>query len=300
MTKSVKQSGHLVFISYTITMDYEEGNTPIRQINGVYYKLETANPTGSVKDRGISFQVWKAIGTGFSKFCISSSGNAAISAVTYVGLAGGTLDVFVSRKINKGKLKKIIGKDVKVHFSQKAVSECMQFAQKTNAYNLRASQDPNGWVGYMSVAYELDFKLGKLGAVFIPVSSGTLFYGVARGFDKIGYLPTLHAVQTPYCNFIASKFDKDFKPSQSSLADALVAKTTPLKSGVVSLIKKSKGFGWVVSDNEIKKAWVELYGKGLDTSYEGAACLAAYRKALGKKFKVKEPIVCLITGRYYG
>jgi len=277
----------------------EEGNTPVRQIDGVYYKLENANPTGSVKDRGVSYQVWKAANDGFTKFCISSSGNAAISAAAYVSLTGGSLDAFVSPNINKEKLKKIMGERVSVHIVRKPISDCVKFSKKTGAFNLRASHDPSGWVGYTSVAFELDFKLGKVGSVFIPVSSGTLFYGVARGFEKMGFIPQLHAVQTTSCNLISRQFDQDFKKSKASLADALVARTTPLETKVVSYIKKSEGFGWVVSDKEIKEAWEYLYANSLDTSYEGAASLAAYNRALRRKFNIREPVVCLVTGRYY-
>ncbi|EKD62208.1 MAG: hypothetical protein ACD_52C00270G0001 [uncultured bacterium] len=277
----------------------EEGNTPLRQIAGIYYKLETANPTGSVKDRGVSHQVWQATAKGYTKFCISSSGNAAISAATYVSLAGGVLDAFVSPKINKAKLARLTGKNVHVHISNRPISDCIHLAKQTGAFNLRPSTDPNGWVGYTSIAYELDFKLGKVGSVFVPVSSGTLFLGLAEGFAKIGYLPQLFVVQSTYCNLIAGQFDSKIKRTTSSVADALVAKTTMLKPRIVSFVKKSKGTGYVVTDGEIKEAWRYLYNKNLATSYEGAACLAAYQKAV-KTRDVALPVVCLITGKYYG
>jgi cysteine synthase A len=60
------------------------GNTPLIKINNsIYAKLETYNPTGSVKDRMISYVVNKAIVNGKIKsnytLCEATSGNSGIS-----------------------------------------------------------------------------------------------------------------------------------------------------------------------------------------------------------------------------
>jgi len=60
------------------------GNTPLLKINDkLYAKLETYNPTGSIKDRTISFVVSEAIKRGEinspSIFCDATSGNTGIS-----------------------------------------------------------------------------------------------------------------------------------------------------------------------------------------------------------------------------
>src|SRR3989338_2581237 len=81
-----------------------EGKTPLVCINGIAFKCEYKNPTGSVKDRGLSFQISKLWEQKGKQAVISSSGNAAISAAAYCRLAGIKLTVFVSPGINRGKL----------------------------------------------------------------------------------------------------------------------------------------------------------------------------------------------------
>ncbi|OGM24914.1 hypothetical protein A3D00_00235 [Candidatus Woesebacteria bacterium RIFCSPHIGHO2_02_FULL_38_9] len=280
-------------------MDINLQETPIRKINDIYFKLEYKNPTGSVKDRGVSYQITEAIKHGHKSFVISSSGNAAISACFYAKKLNCDLIVFVSPKISKGKLAKLKSEKCKVVVSDKAVTDAFRFSKKNDIYNLRPSNDPNGWIGYRALARELDKQIGRVGSIFVPVSSGTLLYGIARGFGDLGYLPQLHAVQTTVVNLISSYFDSDYQKTDSSLCDALVAKTTSLKSELIKLIKKSKGFGWIISDPEIKRAWFYLKDKSIITSYEGAATLVAVRKAKEKGFELDNPVVCLLTGKYY-
>src|SRR3990172_419567 len=84
-----------------------EGSTGLVKKQGLFFKCEFQNPTGSVKDRGVCFQVAKLKESGIHRALISSSGNAAISAAAYCRLHGISLKVFVSPKINPHKLQVI-------------------------------------------------------------------------------------------------------------------------------------------------------------------------------------------------
>ena len=302
-TKSSPQSRHLVLVDvialYNIKMVSELQETPIKEVEGVLLKLEYKNPTGSVKDRGVPFQIGEAVKNGFKKFVISSSGNAAISAAFWTQKMGLGLVIFVSPNVSRGKLKRLKTGNSKVFVDRRPISGAIRYAKKEKAFNLRASTDPNGFVGYESLSFELKSQMGEVGSIFVPVSSGTLCYGLFKGFEKLSVVPQVHCVQTTSCNLISSKFDSNFNKTSSSLADALVAKTSVLEESVTSLIRKSEGFGWVVEDREIKKAWNYLKEHGLITSYEGAAALASVWKARERDFKLKDPIICLLTGRYY-
>jgi threonine synthase len=212
---------------------------------------------------------------------------------------GKGLTVFVSPKISKGKLERLRSVGTSVYLGKRPISDAIKYAKENCAFNLRASTDPNGFMGYKNLSKELAKQLGRVGSLFIPVSSGTLCYGVAKGFEESGYLPQIHAVQTSCNNIITHNFDKDFKKTDSSIADALVAKTSLLREPLLRIIRKSGGFGWVVGDKDIKKAWSYLETSGIVTSYEGAATLAAVWKAKEKKFELKQPIVSLLSGKYY-
>lgn len=279
-------------------LSLKEGDTPEIKSEGIIFKREDQNPTGSLKDRGMAYQVSWALSQGRKDLVISSSGNAAISAATYAHLAKIKLHAFVSPKISPGKFEQLQRLKVSVFSTPRPVSEAVKFSKKNNFLNLRPSSSAIGAQGYKSLAFELHQNLGKIESLFIPVSSGTALVGIAAGYKILGYLPRLHIVQTTAVCPLARLFDKDIKSSGRSLAEGLVAKTTPRKDEIIQLVKNSGGWGWVVSDEEIRQAWERLETWGISTSAEGAAALAGSEKAKKKGWQLGKT-VCLLTGKKY-
>ncbi len=281
---------------YQLTL--AEGNTTLKKIDDIYFKCEYENPTGSVKDRGLAYQISSLFSKGIKEAVISSSGNAAISAAKYCQMANIILTVFVSPKINKSKLDELEKLAIKIIQSSRPISDAFKYSKEKNIYNLRPSRDPVGHIGYSTIAYELDQEVGKVDAIFFPVSSGTTLVGVAQGYKKLGYIPKLFVVQTTAVHPIASQFDSDFKKTLTSLANSLAAKYSPREKEIAKIIKKSHGGGWVISDEEMIAARNWLLGHNIDCSYEGAATLAALWKAHKKGSVFRNP-VCLLTGKFY-
>lgn len=276
-----------------------EGNTPLVKLGDIYFKCEFQNPTGSHKDRVFAYQITKLKGNGITKATISSSGNAAISAANYCKLAGIDLTVFVSPNINTNKLKVLENLGCRIIKTPKPVSDSIKYAKAHGVYNLRQSTDPNAPYGYQSIADEIIESKIMPDAVFVPVSSGTALVGISHGFDKLKLTIPLHAVQTDSVHPIAGVFDQKFQEMQEkSLADAIVARFTPRESEAVNVIRKTKGWGWVIGNEEMLKGREWLLSHHLDCSYEGGAVLAALWKARKQGFKFKTP-VCLLTGKYY-
>ena len=82
------------------------GNTPLLKINDkLYAKLETYNPTGSVKDRTISFVVSEAIKRGeinsSSIFCDATSGNTGISLSAIAAALGNECVIFMPKNMSE-------------------------------------------------------------------------------------------------------------------------------------------------------------------------------------------------------
>lgn len=281
------------------------GNTKEIEIEGIVFKREDLNPSGSVKDRGISRQFNWAKKENLKDLVISSSGNAAISSCWLAKRLDLNLYIFVSPRINKKKLEIIQNYLFRIYVSKRPLSDSIKFAKKNNFYHLRSSADPRGTIGYQEIGREIlgnqvnRENQGQIDSIFIPVSSGTTLAGVAEGFEKMNFLPQIHAVQTTAVNVIAGVFDRDFTPNKTSLADALVARYTSRKKQVVDLIKKSGGWGWVVGDEQIVEADKWLQKERILTSFEGAAALAAVWKAREKGWELGNRIVCLLTGRRY-
>jgi len=265
---------------------------------GLVLKREDENPTGSLKDRGMAYLVSWAKSLGKKEAALSSSGNAAIAASEYCRLAGIKLHVFVTPKIIEGKSAQLKKAGADISFSNRPVSEAIKFCRQKGILNLRPSQNQFGPEGYQTIAFELAESEGAIEDIFIPVSSGVALTGITEGFKKLGFLPRLHVCQSSAVCPIASLFTKDFQPEKSSLAEALVAKYTPLRLKVTSLVKESGGTGWVISNEEIKEAQAELEKKEIITSAEGALALAAWQKAKASHWPVGKA-VCLLTGKRY-
>lgn len=271
-----------------------EGNTPCEKHDGIYFKYEFANPTGSVKDRGVAFQISVAHAKGMKKAVISSSGNAAISAASYCTAAHIELHIFLSSHVNKQKLHLINQKNSFVIQTAKPIRESMRFAHENHAYNLRQSKDPQAVFGFSTLGLELkDYT--DIDAIFIPVSSGTTVVGLWVGLQKLHFSPAIHIVQTETIHPISKEFDTDFVEQKKSIADGIVAKVTDRRQDVIKIVKKSGGSGWIVNDRQILKASDWLHEKKIPAGFEAAATLAALWKAQEKKWEFKNPL-CILTG----
>lgn len=291
-----------------------EGWTQLEKVDDLYFKREDENPTGSVKDRGVAYQISAAYQNGEGHLVISSSGNAAISAAVYCQSAQIKLSVFVSPRINKYKLEQLRRLSIDLHVTENPLRDASFFRRENRLRNIRQSLDSAAVPGYESLGFEIfenlrnekKFKWEQV-SIFLPVSSGTTLVGVGRAFlalKELGFIksvPQLNVVQTVYINPIASVFyptrAKIETKSTLGLASAICAPKTARKKEILSLIYGSKGSGWIVSDEEISDSLKWLKGKGIETSPEGGAALAAVFKARQKG--ELGTVICILTGRKY-
>ncbi len=91
-----------------------EGGTPLVRskrlgdelgLDALYFKLESTNPTGSFKDRGMVVAVAKAVEEGATAVMCASTGNTSASAAAYAAAYGLSAYVIVpAGRIALGKL----------------------------------------------------------------------------------------------------------------------------------------------------------------------------------------------------
>jgi threonine synthase len=302
-------------ISENIELEYrltlKEGNTPFEVIEykaqKIFLKREDQNPNQSFKDRSIAYQLSHYYQKGYKNFVISSSGNAAVSAIAYARLAKLNLKVFLSTKTPE--YKKIQNripelenfKNVSIHESLKPKSDAIKFAIKHKFVNLRGSTDNQAITGYLSLGYEIQADLPDADAIFICCSSGTSTIGIFNAYTGLipnskFDIPHLNIVQTTKIHPIAQEFDKDFEPSTSSLANAVCDNVAHRKSQLLDIIKNTNGNGWVVSDADLEEAKEVLTSKGIKLpGYNAYVSFAGYLKAQKKGYKFQKP-VCIISG----
>lgn len=325
-----------------------EGKTPLDEqnelakelgITSLYLKREDHNPTGSHKDRMTAFMMSAHLA--FDKttsekpetqkqFVVSSSGNAAISAIRFAQIAKAKLYIFISPKTPQEKIERltkaanqldiaednvqIITKEdsenlkPKVFFTDRAVSDSIKFAKKYNLTLLRGSTDKYATQGFRTIAQELVENGTLFTDMFIPSSSGTTVLGIYEGYLKQNeqkikldpttiplIIPRFHVIQTETVHPISEEFDKSFTPQKESIAQAITDKVSHRKTEIVKVIKETNGFGWIVSDKEIKAAQEILSKYNVICSNEGAMTIAGIIKAKSSGWDIRSA-VCIITG----
>ncbi len=287
----------------------EQNQIKLAKILGVpklIFKREDLGKFGSHKGRSIPKMIKDYSKKGINDFVISSSGNAALAAIESIGKAN--LKIYVGKNINKEKLKILknkIGdkKNIKL-FQVKRPKQSAFIATRGStsgkpeveprvAVFLRQSTDDSALLGYSTLAQELK-KIKNLEAIFIPTSSGTTAQALAENLKNV----QIHITQTTACHPIASVFDKKFKSTKKSIAGAIVDIIAHRKEKLTKLIKKSKGFGWVLDDKKIKQA-IELVKKEskINISPNSALSVAGLQKAVDNGWRFKGTVVCLITGK---
>lgn len=276
---------------------------------GLYLKREDLHPHGSHKGRSIPLMIEKYLQLGNNNFCISSSGNAAISAAITINKynvkhkkAKLGLKIFVGKSINTNKLnvlKKLLNKEVVLEKSANPKQSAFQIDKNGLAKNLRQSTDDAALIGYTELAKELS-KIKDLSAVFVPTSSGTTAQGLYEEFKKLKLSPQIHIVQTQSCHPIADAFNNHITktPTSPSIAGAIVDKVAHRKEKVVAAIKTSNGNGWICNNKEIKTA-INLLKKTekIKASPNSALAVAGLEQAIKNNWGFSGPVVCILTGR---
>ena len=269
--------------------------TPLIKFKSVFIKREDLNPTGSAKDRAIDVQTDALLKQNIHSAVISSTGNAAISALYFCQQKNIKLTLFLSPKVDKNKLVIIQKYHPEIIFSDKPISDAFKFSKKTGAFYLRQSTDPNALLGYKTIGKEIIRQLPQVTSVFIPVGSGTTLIGIASALPKD---VKVFAVQPAKHAPISSIFDKNFKPETISTTDALSVKLLPLKSKIISAINNSLGSGLVIQDQDIINAQVKLEERKIFTSPEGALAYAGLIKAKRLKLNIGQFPVIIFTGAH--
>ncbi|MEK7131841.1 MAG: PLP-dependent lyase/thiolase [Patescibacteria group bacterium] len=269
----------------------------------LYLKREDLHPHGSHKGRSIPFMIEYYASEGRDNFCISSSGNAAISAAITINEHNAKhkksqldLKIFVGKNIDARKLvviKKLVNKYVLLEKVDNPKQSAFQMDKQRKAKNLRQSTDDTALAGYEALANELA-EIKNLAAVFIPTSSGTTAQGLYEGFKKHEINPQIHIVQTPACHPMVESSD----PISPSVANAIVDKIGYRQETVQKLVRDSKGNGWIATNDDITEAMRQIKEtENIDISPNSALSIEGLKLALKNNWKFDGPVVCILTGR---
>jgi threonine synthase len=271
-----------------------EGSTPLvpaerlSQRLGVelWLKCESANPTGSFKDRGMTVAVSKALEAGAEAVVCASTGNTAASAAAYAARAGLTAAILQpAGAVAAGKLAqaRALGArvlDVRGSFDE-ALTAARDLAER-GTHVLVNSLNPDRLEGQKTAAFEIAEELGRVpDVVALPYGGGGNLRAYALGFAEWGGgLPRLVAGQAAERRLTLASAIRIAEPAHREEAERAVA--------------DSHGSVVTVSDDEVVDAYRELARlEGIFCEPASGAGLAALARA---ELAPGAVVVCVITG----
>ena len=283
---------HLPVSDATPRISLGEGSTPLvpaprlseRLGVEVWLKLESANPTGSFKDRGMTVAVSKAVEEGAAAIVVASTGNTASSAAAYAAKAGIPALVLTSQGTAGAKVAQARMYGARVLEVRGSFGEALAAArelERRGTHALANSVNPHRIAGQTTVAFEIAEQLGGVpDAVTLPYGGGGNTRALFLGFEALGAMPRLLPVQA------ASRADT--VASAIRIADPVHA------DEVSEAVGRSDGRVLTARDDEILRAWQSLATEeGVFCEPSSAASLAGLERAgLPKGTRV----VCLVTG----
>ncbi|HXU31155.1 MAG TPA: pyridoxal-phosphate dependent enzyme [Thermoanaerobaculia bacterium] len=166
----------------------------------IWLKLESLQPSGSFKLRGIGLACETYYARGARRFICSSSGNAGL-AVAYAGRKLSVPVTVVVPETATARAKEVLaqeGAEVIVHGAswQEANDLALSQVGPSDAF-LHPFDDPLAWEGHATLIDEVRRSGMKPDAVLLSVGGGGLLSGIAQGLERNGWgdVPIL-AVET--------------------------------------------------------------------------------------------------------
>ncbi len=292
---------------------HPEGGTRLYEREGLLYKHEGENPTGSFKDRGMTVAVTQAVRVGASAVACASTGNTSASLAAYAGQAKLPAIVFVpSGKVASGKLAQTLAygaRCLQIRGDFDAAMRLVREACDKLGIYLVNSINPFRIEGQKTIIWELLQDLHWQAPDWIVVPAGNL--GNTSAFGKalreafahgwIAKMPRLASIQAhganPFFRGYLQSFQTRQRMSAETIASAIRIGDPVSWNRAVMAIADTNGVVEEVTDDEIMAAKRTIDGLGLGCEPASAATLAGVRKlrAAGV-MRDGEQIVCVLTG----
>ena len=173
-------------------------STPMSHIAGcdVWLKMESSQPSGSFKMRGMGRAAETAVAAGATRLVSSSGGNAGLAVACAGRILGVPVTVIVPRMTPAAMRERIAaeGAEVQVHGQawDDAHARAIEVAAQGGAL-MHPFDHPDVWAGHSTLVHEL---MDEPDAVVVAVGGGGLLRGVLDGFTERGWSPTVYAAET--------------------------------------------------------------------------------------------------------
>jgi threonine synthase len=283
----------------------------------LWVKDDTANPTGSFKDRVVSVALTKARQLGFKVAACASTGNLANSVAAHAARAGMASVVLIPEDLEAAKVTMTAvygGTVVAVQGTYDDVNRlCAELASEHPSWafvnvNVRTYYAE----GSKTLAFEVAEQLGWRAPdhVVVPIASGSQLTKVAKGFTELGKVGLLDEVpsvrisgaQAAGCSPVATAFAEGSDAVRPVKPDT-IAKSLSIGNPAdgwyaLQAILESGGSCAAVTDDEIVEGILLLARtEGIFAETAGGVTIATLAKlAASGAVRPDERVVALVTG----
>ncbi|XP_043861022.1 L-serine dehydratase/L-threonine deaminase [Dromiciops gliroides] len=276
----------------------------------VYLKMDSAQPSGSFKIRGIGHLCKTWAERGCEHFVCSSAGNAGLAAAYAARKLGIPATIVVPNTTPSLTIEKLKAEGAMVKIVGETLAEAFELAKALAKNNpgwiyVPPFDDPLIWEGHTTIVKELKENLpAKPGAIALSVGGGGLLCGVVQGLLEVGWKDVPIVAMETYGAHSFNAATKAGKlvtlPKITSVAKALGVNTVGART--LKLAQEHPIFSEVISDQEAVRALEKFVDdeKILVEPACGAALAAVYSGVLQKlqgegKLPAKLPSVVIIV-----
>lgn len=317
--------GDLLPVDQSEAVSLGEGGSPLHRLDRIaatldlehlYGKDETRNPTWSFKDRLACLAVSSAKKMGAEVIVSSSSGNAGAAAAAYAAKAGLRCVIFTFKGTSGPMVTQMraYGAEVIACESKDDRWTLMEHAVRNYGwfptspfFGPVVGSNPFGIEGYKTLAYEiveqLDWQVPDW--CILPVCYGDALLGMWRGFqDMVSFgwidrMPRMVAAEV-YGSLGAALADgadapPDVRPNAASIAVSINATRGTYQA--LDIVRKSGGAAVTVGNEDLLR-WQDLLSRreGLFVEASTAAGLAAVEQLKrSNQIKSGDTVVSLLT-----
>ena len=244
-------------------------------IRQLYIKYEGDNPTGTQKDRIAFAQVYDALRREYEMVSLATCGNYGVAVALAANLAGIQCQIYIPKTYHTERItemQKLNARIVRLPGSYEDVVKASSLlAQQNDWYdaNPGGSNTPLQITAYAQIANEIVEELGDAPKYCAaPVSNGTLFAGIYRGFvslykrGKTSRIPKMIAASSTHKNPIIQSFKlgleacKDLKPEaikETKYNEPLINWHSFDGEEALYALRESGGEAFNISDAKLKK-----------------------------------------------
>lgn len=314
--------------SHVAPVTLGEGGTPLHlsklsDSHKLFFKDESQNPTGSVKDRALSLAVTKAKELGIERATLFSAGSTGLAAAAYAARGNLDLTVFVGSATPSWRYlqMQVLGaKVIKVDAGSDGLMNILEeTANEQGVYQLTTCRRANPFQAEApkTIAYEIAEELDDVPDwVILPIGGGGTLSGIWKGFQElyafglVSRLPRLLGVQVEGYDTLALAFERGLRdehkvaallegtPEIDTCCTKLTHKFPHDSMEALAAIDSSRGAIYSLSDQEALQAML-MVGQtdGLFIEPSSALAVAGYLRA--KQDGLIDPdatAVCILTG----